>query len=90
MYKSVNGLNEINWERIPVLIKPKDRSLTRSNGLKMGADTYKKKIRNNFAEKVYARHNYFFDRLMPTWNALPEKIVQAPTLITFKKVSTSN
>ena len=32
------------------------------------------------------RHNYFFNRITPTaWNALPKRIVQAPTLNMFKK-----
>ena len=32
MYKSVNGLDEINWERSPVINTPTYRVLTRSNG----------------------------------------------------------
>ena len=85
MYKSVNGLDEINWERNPVMITPTDRVLTRSNGVKIRRDTFKSKIRNDFAKQVSTRHNYFFNRITPIWNALPEKIVQAPTLNMFKK-----
>ena len=33
MYKSANGLDEINWERNPVVNAPKDRSLMRLNGV---------------------------------------------------------
>ena len=40
---------------------------------------------NDFAKQVSTRHNYFINRITPTWNALPEKIVQAPTLNMFKK-----
>ena len=52
MYKSVNGLDEINWERNPVMITPTDRVLTRSNGVKIRRDTFKSKIRNDFAKQV--------------------------------------
>ena len=52
MYKSVNGLDEINWERNPVMITPTDRVLMRSNGVKIRRDTFKSKIRNDFAKQV--------------------------------------
>ena len=32
MYKSVNGLDGINWEKNPVINTPTDKVLTRSNG----------------------------------------------------------
>ena len=35
---------------------------------------------------VSTKHNCFFNRITPTWNArLPEKIFQAPTLNMFLK-----
>ena len=37
------------------------------------------------AKELSARHNYLFNRLAPTWNTFPKKIVQAPTLNMFKK-----
>ena len=78
MYKSVNGLDEIIWERNPVVNTPK--VLTRSNGVKIRRETFKSKVRNDFAKQVSTRHNYFSNRITPTWNALPKRIVQAPTL----------
>ena len=85
MYKYVNELDEINWERDTVINAPTDRVLTRLNGVKIRKDRFKSKIRNDFAKQVSTRHNYFFNRITPTWNALPENIVQAPTLNMFKK-----
>ena len=85
MYKSVNGLDEINWERNPVVNTPKFGVITRSNGVKIKRDTFKSRIRNDFARQVSARHNYFINRITPAWNALPKKIVQSPTLNIFKK-----
>ena len=40
-------------------------------------NTLKLKIRNNFAKQLSTRRNYFFNRITPTWNALPVKNVQA-------------
>ena len=81
IYKSVNGLEMFNSESNPVINTPTDRILTRSNGVKIRRDTFKSKIRNDLRN----RHDYFFNRISPTWNALPENIVQVPTLNMFKK-----
>ena len=77
MYKSVNGLVEINWERTPMVNTPKAEVLTRLNGVKIRRDTFKSKIRNDFARptNIYMRsnrQNYFFNRITATWNSLPE------------------
>ena len=56
-----------------------------SNGVKIRRNTFKSKSRNDLAEQVSARDSYFFNRITPTWNALPVKIVQALTLNMFKK-----
>ena len=48
-------------------------------------ETFKSKIRNDFAKQVSTRHNYFSHRYRPTWNALQKRIVQAQTLNMFKK-----
>ena len=63
MYKSVNGVDEINWERNPVVDTPKVGVLTRSNGVK---------IRKEY---IQIKDNYFLDRITPTWNDFPKKIV---------------
>ena len=63
---------------------PTDRVLTKSNVVKSRRDTFKSKIRNDFAKQVSTWHSYFINRVTPTWNALPEKIAQAPTLNMFK------
>ena len=64
---------------------PKNRILTRSNGVKIRRDRFKSKIQNDFEKQLSTRHNYFFSRITLTWNALPKKIVQAQTLKMFKK-----
>ena len=58
MYKSVNGLDEINWERNPVVNTPKFGVITRSNGVKIKRDTFKSRIRNDFARQVSAKQNH--------------------------------
>ena len=51
MYKSLNVLDEINRDRNPVINTPTDRVLTRSNRAKIKGDTFKSKIRNDFAKQ---------------------------------------
>ena len=60
IYKSVNGLEMFNSESNPVINTPTDRILTRSNGVKIRRDTFKSKIRNDFANQAYLflRQNY--------------------------------
>ena len=53
---------------------PKAGVLTRSNGVKIKRDAFKSKTRNDFARQVSIRQNYFFNRIKPTWNALPENV----------------
>ena len=89
MYKSVNELDETNWERNPVVNTPKFGVITRTNGVKIKRDTFKSRIPNDFAKQVSAKHNYFLNRIKSTWNILQKKIVQASTLNIFK-VSTTN
>ena len=55
MYKSVNGLDVINLERNSVINTPKVGVLTTSNGVKIKKDTFKSRIRNDFARQVSAK-----------------------------------
>ena len=50
MNKYVNGLDDINVERIPMVNTPKDVVLTRSNVVKIRREAFKSKIRNDFAK----------------------------------------
>ena len=70
-YKSVNGLAEINWGRNSMVNTQKAGVLTRSIGVKIRRNTFKSKIRNEFAWQVSVRHNYFFNRVTQTWKTLP-------------------
>ena len=86
IHKYVNELDEIIWERNPVFNTPKVGVLTISNGVKIRWETFKSKTRNDLtAKQVPSRHNYFSNRITPTWNALTKRIAQAPTLNMFKK-----
>ena len=76
MYKSVNGLDEINWERNSVVYTPKVGVITRSNWVNIRRVAFKSRIRNDFVKQVSAINHYFLNRL---------KIDQAPTLNMFKK-----
>ena len=54
-------------------------------GSRLGGTHSNQASQNDFAKQVSARHIYFLNRIKPSWNALPKKIVQAPTLNIFKR-----
>ena len=68
MFKYLNRVDEINWEKNPMVNTPKDGVLTRLNGVKIMRNAFKSKIRNDFARQVSTRHNYFFSIITPTWS----------------------
>ena len=84
MYKSVNGLDEIKWENDRVNLST-EGVLTRAHMFGIKRETFKSRNRNDFCKQVSTRHTFFYNRLAPTWNFLPETIVKAPTLNSFKK-----
>ena len=52
MYISMDGLDEINWGRNPLVNTPTDRDTTRSKWIYITIETFKSKIRNAFAKQV--------------------------------------
>ena len=84
MFKSVNGLDEIKWENDPVNLST-DGVLTRAHMFGIKRETFKLRNHNDFFKQVSTRHTFFYNRLAPKWNVLPETIVKAPTLNSFKK-----
>ena len=70
VYKIMHGLDDLNIEDLFIL----NNQQTRGNSLKI----YKPQSRLNI------RQNSFPIRVINDWNSLPENIVNAPTLNTFK------
>ena len=70
VYKLLHNLEDIDYNRFFQL----SGNHTRGHALKLKKNSCKKEIRKNF----------FSTRVISPWNALPEQVVTAPTLNTFK------
>ena len=88
MYKVVNEHEQIEWVNFSKL-----RSYLEITGPAMGVrgnsrrirrESFKSKIRNNFANSVTARHNFFLNKTASIWNELPEIVVSLSSLNSFK------
>ena len=62
------------------MIKPTDLFVTSSDLVTRG-HRYKIQIQHSNTE---ARRRFFSNRVAPLWNSLPENVVDAPSLNTFK------
>ncbi|XP_065664398.1 uncharacterized protein LOC136086057 [Hydra vulgaris] len=70
-FKLTTGIDKILWYK-----EPNKASSQRLRGHPM-------KFEREFA-KTTPRHNFFTNRVIPHWNALPEKVVSAMTVNSFK------
>jgi len=59
------------------------RSL-RGNSFKIRRDIFSSKNRNKFCKATTIRHNFFTNRAAPYWNALPNNVIQAANVNSFK------
>ena len=86
LYKEVNGVEVVDWVRGPVF-KQEGRlgCETRSHGLSIRRDVFGARLRNDFSGQISSRHEFFFNRIAPAWNALPDSVVCSPSLVAFKK-----
>ena len=88
MYKVVRGLDEIEWTKSPLLRTDIDlegpAQGVRGNRLRLRREAFKSRVKNKFAKAVTLRHNFFTNRVVPRWNKLPETVVSAPSLVSFK------
>ena len=74
MNKVVRGLDEIEGPAQGV----------RGNRLRLRRETFKSRVKNKFPKAVTLIHNFFTNRVVPRWNKLPETVVSAPSLVSFK------
>ena len=88
MFKVQKGLEKIEWVKPPLLTKNDGllgpASSVRGNSLRLRRESFKSRLRNDFSQSVTVRHNFFLNRVVPTWNSLPDDVVTSSSLNSFK------
>lgn len=87
-FKFQNGLEIIDRNCFPktapsrILIGP--AGATRGNSMKLVRETFAARSRNDFAHFTTVRDNFFSNRVVEIWNELPDSVIKAPSLNSFK------
>ena len=81
MFKIMKGLEVVEWEKD---LNIKER--TRGHTLSYNRESFKSRMRNDFAFFVAERHNFFVNRVDPSWNVLPPNVINSSSLNGFKAV----
>ena len=79
MFKITKGLEIVEWEKD---LSIKER--TRGNNLSYNRESFKSIRRNDFAFCRRERHNFFVNRVAPSWNILPPNVINSSCLNCFK------
>ena len=88
LYKILNGLDIVDQKCFPKsapslnILGP--AGATRGNSMKLFRQTFKSKKRNDFAHFTSVRDHFFSNRIVGVWNELPESVIRAPSLNSFK------
>ena len=80
----INGIEIVNELRCPWVVKRRDQISTRGNGIKFIRQEFKSKLKKDFCHQVYLRLNFITNRVVPLWNTLPDHVIKAPNLNSFK------
>ena len=78
-YKCVNGHNLVNWYH--------PNSLTNSLNVTGPANAvrgHRHRLDRQYTPKCPSRHNFFTNRVVPIWNAIPPEAIEAQTVNAFK------
>ena len=89
-YKSLNGIDQIDWIE-DIKYRPSSNAVGPSSGLRghklrVERQSFNSRIQNDFCHFVETRHNFFLNRVAPSWNSLPEEVVGSKTVNTFKNL----
>ena len=88
LYKVVNNLEEVRWTNgvkyRPSGVVEGPAAGLRGHGLRMERQSFGARLRNDFSHFVGIRHQFFTNRVVPSWNSLPREVVGAKTLNSFK------
>ena len=87
-YKVLSDRESIDWVKPLNLRKNVDisgpASSVRGNSLSMRRESFSSRVRNSFCSWATIRDNFFVNRVVQTWNSLPNNIVTSPSLNSFK------
>jgi ribonuclease P/MRP protein subunit RPP40 len=87
-YKSLNGLERIEWYQKPNLktnaIQDVPAASTRVNQRRVRSQSFTSREINDFHSSVSARMHFFTNRAASMWNKLPDKVANARSLNAFK------
>ena len=77
-FKTVKGLNIVNWHNINILT-----SSLRSTGPAINIRGAKHRLMRQITP-VNARHHFILNRIVPEWNALPPEVIAVKSTNEFK------
>ena len=84
-FKHFANLDEINWHKGPDLMAARpERTCRQMNSQSVRREAFPSSNANNFCHFVNVRHEFFLNRVSEYWNKLPNDVVSAPTLNSFK------
>ena len=91
MYKIVHGIEELTWHKGPKCF-PIDQEATFRSCKKTNINnmSIQREIFGSTGHFVTVRHNFYLNRVSETWNKLPNFVIDAPTLNSFKAKLDSN
>jgi len=87
MYKHIYNLEDINWHKKPRMAPARDtsdRACRNLNNLSIQRESFPSRNKNDFCHFVNVRHEFFTNRVSEFWNKLPNSVVNASTMNTFK------
>ena len=87
MYKILKNLDEISWVRDPRENLSKNTYEKRENvgnDLSLVRERFSARNSNDHCHFVDVRHKFFSNRVTEHWNKLPNNVVNAPSLDSFK------
>ena len=84
MYKSLNGLEDINWYTGPRFAPATQTRSAGRNGSRLIKEPFPSSALNSFGHFVSVRHEFFLNRVVERWNELPNSIILKQSLNGFK------
>ena len=85
MYVVLNNLEEINWYKCPILAtNPHEKRSISSNQQSLVREHLPSKLRNDFSHFIVIRHEFYTNQVTERWNKLPNSVVKASSLNSFK------